>query len=102
MWYLAVLKSACKLFRASSGQEKGRAQRPAFFVDPTLERLLLLEEVLLGVDEKDPLGTVGKDGSELDPAISGKTRKGNRWLRTVLNECPLAAIRDKNSRLVEG
>lgn len=30
---------------------------------------------------------------------SGKTRKGDRWLRTVLNECALAAIRDRDSRL---
>ncbi len=53
---------------------KGRCQSPAFFVDPLLERLLLLEEVLFGVDEKDPLGNAGKDGPELDPAVSWKSR----------------------------
>jgi len=30
---------------------------------------------------------------------SGKTRKGNRWLRATLNEAALAAIRTKNSAL---
>jgi transposase len=31
--------------------------------------------------------------------LSGKTRKGNRWLRTTLTEAALAAIRVKDSRL---
>ena len=46
----------------------------AFFVDSLLENLLLLKEALLRKDNKDPLGNPGKDGSQFDPAVSGKSR----------------------------
>jgi transposase len=53
----------------------------------------------LGSDSRQ-LAACGCPGQQENAGehTSGKTRKGNRWLRTTLNEAALAAIRVKDSR----